>query len=190
MAADLTTTHVERALKRLGNYRVKAAQEAANEGPPDGISGALMLALGLRESDLQNINNPDQTDHGCFQISDIYHDDWLRSEPGCKEKTWTAVEGHTAAESGYCPRYTPALNYALKMLKANRLAAMRLGVPENKAVRFAVAAYNAGFGGAMRGWREGDVDKYTTGDDYSDWTMRHRLIIQHWLDKHPSWKPK
>lgn len=189
MANDLSTEHVARSLSRLGNFRVKMAQAAAAEGPPDGISGALMLSLGLRETDLQNINNQEQTDHGGFQISELYHADWLRTEPGCPEGKWVAVAGHTANEDGYCPRYTPALNYALKMIKGSVSFAKRQGVKDSEAVRFAVAAYNAGGGGALRGFKEGDVDKYTTGGDYSGWVMRHRLIIQHWLDAHPAWKP-
>lgn len=189
MAKDLSTNDVAQALANLGNFRVKMAQAVAAEGPPDGISGSLMLSLGLRESRLKNINNPAQSDHGGFQISELYHADWLRTEPGCPEGTWVAVAGHTAVEDGYCPRYTPALTYALKMLKGSVSFGMRQGVKETDAVRFAVAAYNAGGGGALRGFKEGDVDKYTTGGDYSGWVMRHRLIIQHWLDAHPAWKP-
>ena len=53
-----------------------------------------------------------------------------------------------------------------------------------------MAAYNAGMGGALNGWRAGDVDRFTTGGDYSAWVLRHRLAVQHWLDAHPRWKPE
>jgi hypothetical protein len=117
MAADLSRDRVAGALKRLGHYRVVAAQAVAAEGPPDGISGALLLALGLRETGLRNVNNPGDTDHGCFQISELYHLAFLRSQPGCPEGSWLADGGHTADEVGFCPRYSPALAYALQMLK-------------------------------------------------------------------------
>jgi hypothetical protein len=55
--------------------------------------------------------------------------------------------------------------------------------------RSPVAAYNAGNGGALQGFQTGDVDRYTTGRDYSAWVLRHRLVVQHWLDAHPTWKP-
>jgi soluble lytic murein transglycosylase-like protein len=57
-------------------------------------------------------------------------------------------------------------------------------------VPFAVAAYNAGIGGALQGHAIGDVDRFTTGRDYSAWVMRHRIVVQHWLDAHPAWKPE
>lgn len=187
--ADYTEDQVGRVLKRLGHYRVVAAQEAANEGPSDGISGALLLALGLRESGLQNINNAAETDHGCFQISELFHLDWLSKQPGCEAGTWVAVSGHNAADTGYCPRYTPALTYALGMLKDAVAFGRSKGVKEADLVRFAVASYNGGLGGALSGYKAGDVDKYTTGGDYSAWTLRNRLPVQHWLDHNPTWKP-
>lgn len=188
MASDFSEATVAKALSTLGHYRVIAAQEAAAEGPPDGISGALLLALGLRESRLANISNAAKTDKGCFQISVTYHERFLRSEPGCPEGSWQAVAGHNAAEPEYVPRYTPALNYAIAMLKSATSYAAGIGVPEKDRVRFAVAAYNAGQGGAKRGWQEGDVDRYTTGKDYSAWVLRHRTIVHRWIEAHPNWK--
>jgi hypothetical protein len=189
MAGNLTAPQVGDALKRLGNYRVIIAQEAADEGPPDGIGGHHILALGLRETGLRNINNPADTDHGWCQISEIYHREFLASQPGCPEGTWRAVTGHTADETGYCPRFTPALSYALEMLKSNkRYGETKLGLSGVVARRFAVAAYNCGLGGAIKGQREGNVDKYTTGGDYSAWTEYHAKTIYRWLEEHPNWK--
>lgn len=191
MANQFSDAEIAQALKNLGHYRVMAAQLAAAEGPPDGISGALLLALGLRESHLKNINNKAQTDKGWAQITELYHAAFLKSQPGCPEGTWVAVAGHTAYEDGYCPRFTPALTYALQMLKDHRAYAIKRGLPEDKRVPFAVAAYNAGQGGALNGWLEShDVDKYTTGQDYSAWVMEARRTVQHWLDAHPNWKPE
>ena len=92
---------------------------------------------------------------------------------------------------GFCPRFTPALNYALQMLKDNRAYALRNGIPEGKAVLFAVSAYNCGQGGAMDGWRQaGDPDLKTTGQDYGAWCMKARSTVHHWLEAHPNWKPQ
>lgn len=187
MATDFSQDVVDAALKRLGNYRVRAAQGMALEGPPDEFSGALLLALGLRESGLRNINNPAETDHGTFQISELFHADWLRQQPGCPANTWIAVEGHSAIEDGFCPRYTPACAYALAYLKGAVEFAASKGVPAGDRQRFAVAAYNAGYGGALAGWRAGDMDAQTTSGDYSGWVLRHRSKINNFLGRHSNW---
>lgn len=184
----LSEAAVGQALKGLGHYRVTAAQYVALEGPPDDISGSLLLALGLRESLLQNINNKAQTDKGCFQLTEMYHAAFLRGEPGCPEGSWIAVEGHSAYEDGYCPRFTPALNYALDMLKIQRRYAIGINVTGAAAVRFAIAAYNAGTGGALAGLKEHNVDLKTTGGDYSAWVLEHRTMINRWLNAHPNWR--
>lgn len=185
----LTKNAVGAALTRLGHYRVCAAQYLALEGPADDISGSLLLALGLRESLLQNINNKAQTDKGCFQITERYHSEFLRNQVGCVEGTWVGVPGHSAMEDGYCPRFTPALIYALEMLKDHRsYAVIRLGLTGPTAVRFAIAAYNAGLGGALAGLDANNVDLKTTGGDYSRWVIEHRTVINSWLNDHPNWK--
>lgn len=196
MAEDFTQAQVGDALKGLDHFRVVAAQAAANEGPSDGIGGHHLLALGLRETGFAwksgkgNVNNPSDTDHGCFQISELYHLEFLQSQPGCPEGTWRAVEGHTADETGYAPRFTPALSYALDFLQGSLRYAASKGVPEDERVAFAIASYNAGRGGAYQGWKEGDVDKYTTGGDYSAWVIRHSKYIYRWLKDHPNWRPE
>lgn len=181
-----SAANVDMALSRLGHYRVTQAQRAALHGEPDGISGSLLLSLGFRESWGQNINNPAETDHGCFQISEVYHHDFLASQPGCKAGEWRVTAGTRAVWNGYCPRFTPALNYALRMLKGSRQYGIETNVPDP--VRFAVAAYNAGRGGAASGVRAGDVDKYTTGGDYSRWVLDCRSKVNAWLGDHPNWK--
>jgi hypothetical protein len=195
--ADLTTTQVGAALKGLGTYRVIAAQEIALEGSADLISGALLLSLGLRETNLRNVENPTQTDKGVVQINKVYHGDWLSDQPGCKAgdltKTPTdewrvAPGGHSAFEPGYVPRFTPAVIYAHDMLK-DGVAAAPDGLSDVQLIRFALAAYNAGLGGARKGLNAGDVDKYTTGGDYSRWVIRHRSKVHGWLHDHPNWKP-
>lgn len=187
MAGDLTQDQVDAALKRLGNYRVRAAQEIALEGPPDEFSGALLLTLGLRESHLQNINNQADTDHGVFQISELWHPQWLASQPGCREGTWVSVAGRTALEDDFCPRFTPACLYAVELLQFNARYA-RDKAPDADQLMFALTAYNAGVGGALRGHREGDVEKYTTGSDYATWVIHHRSKINNFLGRHDNWK--
>lgn len=174
---SLTNEYVDKRIRALGPYRVRQAQAIGREGEEDGISGALILALGLRESDLNNILNAAGTDRGCFQISDVYHPAWLASVPGCVKWSWLPAEGKSALDAGMSPRFSDGARYAVSLLHDGLAAADELHIPEDDHVRFAVAAYNAGVGGAMKGYREGDVDKYTTGKNYSHDTLVYRTQV-------------
>jgi hypothetical protein len=58
------------------------------------------------------------------------------------------------------------------------------GVPRHDRLQVAVASYNAGMGGALKGWREGHVDKYTAAPrhDYSkDVIGTRKPQIDDWL---------
>lgn len=189
--AKPTAGEVDKALKTLGHYRVVAAQAAAGEGPPDGIGGHHLLVIGLRETWLKNIENPAQTDKGCFQISMNYHEPFLKSEPGCKVGQWKASPGHMANEPGFVPRYTPALNYALAMLKGHKRYAEAKGVPSKYSLRVAFNGYNRGIVGAVRQYHTGhNPDMGTTGNDYGEWCLVNSRKIKLWLDQHPGWKPQ
>jgi hypothetical protein len=201
--ADFTQTQVANALANLGNYRVKRVQEVASQGWNDGISGSTLLALGLRETALTNIQgglikdadgkwipqpDPNKMDVGVFQISRIFHMVALKAMPGVKNGTWgPVVEGKTAGDGGFVPRFEESLQYTVQGLRDAQAYAEDHGVKAADLPRFSVAAHNAGWGGALRGYREGNVDKYTTGGDYSGWVFRHRTLINQWLKAHPNW---
>ncbi len=176
-------------LRRLGHGRVIRTQEIAGEGEPDGISGALILAIGSRESGMQNILNPAGTDRGWLQVSDKYHRDWLESVPGCPSGSWSPAKGKTAASPGHAPRHADAVRYAIRLLKDAQAFAREHNVERPLQVQFSVTAYNAGAGGAIRGYREGDLDKYTTGGEYSEDVLERKEAVVRWLNDHPGWKP-
>ncbi|MEJ7824928.1 MAG: hypothetical protein WKF48_05840 [Solirubrobacteraceae bacterium] len=201
--AEFTDTQVAAALKQLGRYRVVRAQVVAHEGEPDGISGSLLLALGLRETGLRNIeggaklvdgrwrpeDDPARKDVGVFQISRRYHSLALGRMPGVLAGTWgPVVDAKSAASDGHCPRYEESLRYTLAEIHEALAYGADRGVSGPDLPRFAVAAHNAGVGGAIDGYRAGDVDKTTTGGDYSAWTLRHRAKINAWLVAHPNWR--
>jgi hypothetical protein len=198
----LTDETVGKFLVGLGNYRVKRAQQAALQGTPDGISGGLLLALGLRESHLTNVeggaklvdgrwvaqDDPNRMDVGWTQISRLHHLDSLRRMPGVKVRTWApVVSGKTAADGGYAPRFEEALQFTIQELREAQAYGQDHGVDRNDLVRFAIAAHNAGSGGAVRGFREGDVDKYTARGDYSAWVLATKAQVNGWLTTHPNW---
>lgn len=200
--AMVNQKYLDARMRELGHYRVVRAQEIAEE--EYGIPGSYLLALGLRETGDRNIrgggtfdeNNkwipatdPKQQDVGWLQISQHWHEANLRHMPGVKEGTWgPVVKDKTAASPGYVPRYTDSLRYTLDEFEAAEEYARANGVPENQQLRFAIAAHNAGKGGAMSGWREGNVDKYTTHGDYSAWVIEAQKKVENFLNRHPNWK--
>lgn len=199
-----TAAQVDQSLKNAGHYRVVQAQRVAREGDPDGISGALLLALGIRETGLRNIQGGAKQeggrwvalgpgdahlmDVGALQISRRYHPELLRKLPAVKAGTWGPVTpGVTPMTYGYVPQWTPALRFTIDEMHEALAYAHDKGVSDP--VRFAVAAHNAGIGGALNGYRAGDVDKYTAHGDYSRWVLATRTAVNAWLGKHPNWKP-
>ena len=204
----LNDSQVADALKRLGHYRVVRAQEAALEGPSDGISGSLLIALGLRETGGRNIEGgakweggkwvaldptteSREMDVGVFQISRRFHLLDLRRMPGVKAGTWgPLVNGHTAADGGYCPQFEESVQYVIREMREAQAYAEDHGVPGDELARFGVAAHNGGWGGALNGFKAGDVDKFTTGGDYSSWVLAHRTKVNSWLNdpRHANWK--
>lgn len=200
-----TESQVDRALARLGNYRVRRAQIVANAGAPDGISGALLLALGLRETNGVNEeggakwdsalnkwveqDDPKLMDVGIFQISRLHHPSQLAQMVGVANKTWgPVVAGKNASMAGYVPRFEESLQFTLRELHENMAYGSSKGVPDDQIVRFGVAAHNAGAGGALSGYRAGDIDKYTALGDYSRWVIETRTLVNKWLAAHPNWR--
>lgn len=211
MTLALEQDAINRSLANLGHYRVTHTQEVAAQGQPDGISGALILALTLRETWGKNIeggakadpnrpgrwialdpNNPDDAhkmDVGAFQINRGYHKEALQKFPGVKTNTWgPVVPGKTPYDPGFVPRFEEQLQFTLKEFRDAIAFARSHGVPADERVRFALAAHNAGKGGALRGWQEGDVDKYTALGNYSADILRKRSEVNTWLNAHPNWK--
>ena len=50
-------------------------------------------------------------------------------------------------------------------------------------LRFAVAAYNAGAGGALQGFRAGNVDGATTGRDYAKDVLGRKAAVGRILER-------
>lgn len=196
--ADPTQTQVNDALTRLGHYRVVRAQEVVDtEAKHDGLRGSHLLALGLRETWGRNIEggakkapdgrwvaetDPTRMDVGFLQISRRYHSETLKTMPGVKVGTWDpVVTGKSANDGGYVPRFTDSLRWVVPELDNMMDYGYRHGVPGAQLLRFAVAAHNAGVGGALDGFRAGNVDKYTAGADYSSWVLRAVPLVDHFI---------
>lgn len=194
-------SYLDSRLRALGLYRVQAAQRIASDPPVD---GALLLALGVRESGCRNVVGDHGDARGWLQINDRFHSGFLKGVPGCKlgfydlaahrwvgdePAQWHRVPGATALDEGYGPRFSDAATYVAGLIAANLEQASDLGVGDVDLLEVAVAAFNAGMGGAMRGYREQASDRHTTGGDYSADVLKRRGEIGAWLNAHPTWRP-
>lgn len=201
---DLTLAQVGHALTQLEHYRVVRAQAVAKAHAPPGVDGALVIALGLRETGLRNIeggaklqnghwvkqDDPALMDVGAFQINRSYHRAELTRMPGVRTGTWTpVVTGRNAAEGGFVPRYEEQLQFVITELATAVSFARDHGVTPAARARFAVAAHNAGLGGALTGYRAGNVDQHTALGNYSAWCLGHADLVRLWLLEHPGWAP-
>lgn len=197
MSNEPTPAEVGHDLARFSNYRVLRTQQLCQHTH---MHASVLMALGLRETSLQNICGgavwedgkwvQSYTDRGCFQISEQVSDeaDWLATVPGCKNGAWSPTDPpSTALEPMHVPRFTDAAVFAIGKSEVNRRQALAAGVKEADVLRFTVAAHNAGFSGALTGYREGDVDKHTAHGDYSAWVMKQSYVIHDWVVSHPAW---
>jgi len=117
-----------------------------------GLSRGILLAIASRETGMRDVVGDGGHGRGLFQIDDRAWPEWLAA--------------HGADDPGERPPVADAARHAAWLLAENLAFARRHGVPRAQLLRFAVSAYNAGPGGALRGFEEGDSDLHTTGRDY------------------------
>ena len=197
-----TPTEIGDALAHLENYRVLRVQELVYlaQGGYSPIPASAVLSLGFRETTLRNVcggatwDEADKkwiqaySDRGWLQIADTidHNAKWLAKQEGCEEGKWTpAVPPVNALTPRHVPRFTQGTEYALQELKGDYAFAKKEKISDP--LRFAIAAYNAGAGGAFRGYREGDVDKYTAHGDYSKTVLAIQPLVHDWIVAHPHW---
>jgi hypothetical protein len=176
----LTRQQLEAQLSAFGDHRIEIVAELTQEVPPTRLDGALILAMGSRETDLRNIAGDQGHGRGVLQIDDRFHQLWLSDHRGCASGSFTA-SSPSALPPGRVPTLTAAVLFVTEMLRANMQFGLTRGVPATQAVRFAVAAYNAGPGGALEGFRAGDVDARTAHHDYSADVLERRKVVVRFL---------
>lgn len=179
-------------LDRFGQERIETVINAFKGTP---FRARVALGLGSRETLLQNIVgggyfdekkvwHTTGRDRGVFQISDDYHHEWLTTHKGCKSGYYLPEPGHNASEVDYVPTLEDSLEWVIDHLTGAAEYAAEHKVPKRDQERFAIASHNAGYGGALQGYQEGNVDLHTTGKDYSADVIRrglwsYRYIIAH-----------
>jgi hypothetical protein len=127
------------------------------------LSRAILLAVASQETDMNDVVGDGGHGRGLFQIDDRSHAAFLAR--------------HGAAGPGGKPPVAAAARYAADLLRWNLDYGARNGVPPAQRLKFALSAYNAGAGGALAGFREGDSDRRTTGGNYGREVLRRHAIF-------------
>lgn len=190
--------YVNDRLKAAGKGRLQKVQRIGKEGGADLVSGALLIALSIRESGIRNVLGDFGHARGAFQINDRYHMPWLKTVIGCPAAAlipqftrinWIPIPGTNAAMKSFAPTYEDGARYAAFLINQLVKQARDAGVATSSdQLAVAVAAYNCGFASAHKGYKEGDADKYTTGGDYSKDVLLRRNEVNKWLGRHPAWR--
>lgn len=214
---NISASLLNEILERFGQQAAIETQRVVHTAFPGGwLPPAVVMALGLRETNLQNICGgaklvegkwvPTYTDRGWLQITDTIaqHRQWLSTRPGCpngahNKPNWDPdMVGYrtggehkiTAATAMHCPTMTAALQYTLSTIKSDRAQAEASKVAPEHVLQLVVAAHNAGFFGALQGYQAGDIDKNTTLGNYSSDVLEHAPAIAAWIAAKPNWQWK
>jgi hypothetical protein len=197
----VTQSQLTPIMERFGQEACKKAQsETLAVFPGRWFSASVLMALGLRETNLQNICGgavlvdgvwePSKTDRGWLQISDTIATNakWLATELGCPDGSWYPALPHVPAIThDFCPTFSAATKYTLAQIVSARHQAANV-VKTADTLRFVVAAHNAGFAGALEGYRRGDVDLNTTHGNYSAYVLANAPVIDEWIAARPTWQ--
>jgi len=184
-------------LHQLGNYRIGQALDIAG-APDDAITGAVLLAIGSRESSMENIVgggyfdkggkwHTTGVDRGFFQLNIEAHHNFLASSVGCLSGSWTPVKGHTAAEVGYVPQFTTACQYVKWLRSTSLVFAKQNKVKAADRLMFSVCAHNLGDHGALAAYQHGGVDGLnaaTMHGNYGVDVLARLETIDAWLKAH------
>lgn len=146
--------------------RAMAVAETEKELP-----AGLLLAVASQETDMNDVVGDGGHGRGLFQIDDRSHTDFLKR--------------NGAGGVGGKPPTAVAALYAAGLLRWNLDYGASNGVRQGDRLRFMLSAYNAGAGGAIAGYREGDSDRRTTGGDYGRSVLLRYAVFQELLGAAP-----
>jgi hypothetical protein len=178
----ITEAQLESQLDSFGPEKIRIVAELSHQGPPDGIGPALVLGMGSRETNLENIVGDGGHGRGWLQIDDRFFAAWLDRHAGCANGTWRPRFA-SALPGGRVPTLTHSTLQAIEILRSNVAFAASRNVAAGERMRFAVAAYNSGAGNAIHGLGAGDVDAHTAHGDYSSDVFERRDVVARYLKR-------
>lgn len=188
MPTWISDVELDQLLNDFGEANLKEASALCGKDAWNSLS--LMLAIASRESDIANIDGDPESIYGhgkgAWQIDIRSWFSFLSVMPGVRSGTWgPVVEGTSAAENGMVPTLQAGLKQALAIIDGNYREALTLSADPAVALKIAVAAYNAGMGGATEGFRSsGNPDRYTTGGNYATDVFQRQPVVEAWIVAH------
>jgi hypothetical protein len=204
----ITQDQLTPVMEAFGQEAALLAQKETHAAFPGGwLQPSVVMALGLRETGLRNIRGgavlingvwePSDTDEGWLQITNTVtsNAEWLAKQPGCPNGSWKPdMPGFNSGKvnaltTDHNPTLTAALGYTLGQITSERRQAYSVVHPSG-VLRFVIAAHNAGFEGALEGYRAGNVDENTTLGNYSAWVLANAPAIAEWIAGRPDWQWK
>lgn len=186
-SATISETDVFNQLDALGESRLK--QILGLCGHDQWNYPARMLAVMSRETNCLNIDGDPMTPaghgKGGWQIDNRSHAAQLEAVVGVRSGTWgPVIPGARAINLGMVPTLHDGLTLALEIMKGNWNEAVRASVIKSKQPWVMMSAYNAGFGGAMEGYYEGNSDNHTTGGNYASDVFGRETFCHAYLHAH------
>lgn len=133
------------------------------------------IAIGSRETNLENILGDRGNGHGIMQIDKRYFPHW------CESGAWRDVRQSIMKGCAVLGQKVRAIETLqgrhLHLMKVGEFIAPS-GLTKDEIMRLAIASYNAGEAWALYGATEGDPDLHTTGADYSEDVMARAAIFR------------
>jgi hypothetical protein len=161
-------------VKALGPLNRLAIRQATRR--TQHVSFALALAFASRESNCRNIVGDGGHGRGIFQLDDRYQQEFLRTHRGCRSGSTMPIYKDCLAK-GRVPTVYDAAVRMCQIFEENIDQAITVGIPFGGRLRVAISAYNAGFTGALAGYRVGNADLHTTNKNYSADVLRRMASL-------------
>jgi peptidoglycan hydrolase-like protein with peptidoglycan-binding domain len=136
-----------------------------------GLAPGILLAVASQETDMNDVVGDGGHGRGLFQIDDRSHRDFLAR--------------FGADRAGGKPPVAEAVKYASALLAWTIDYGRQNGVREADRLKFGLSGYNAGAGGALKGYQAGDSDARTTGADYGRSVLARYAVFQELLGGAP-----
>jgi hypothetical protein len=161
---NITERQLRGQYKGLSWGKRNALRKAAASSPH--VDYALLCAIASRETNMRNIVGDGGHGRGMFQMDDRFQQAFLSSTRGCRNGGTVPIY-RSAMAKGRVPMISAGARRCVEIIEANIAQAKDRGIPNGHRLHAAVSAYNAGMGGAMKGWHASrDPDAETAGGDY------------------------
>jgi hypothetical protein len=173
---NITSDTLTRQYKALTFGKRRALRKAAARSPH--VDYPLLCAIASRETNMRNIVGDGGHGRGVFQQDDRFQQPFLSATRGCRNGSSIPIY-RSALPKGRVPTITAGARRCVNIIEGNIREAERQGVPDGHRLHVALSAYNAGMGGAMKGWRASrNPDAETAGGNYGKDVLERAAVLR------------